>query len=164
MGERARGGALSKDPSRSALDRCDELIQEYEKYWRPRKRLYLGFQSAAVLLAGITPVLLLTGIPKALQALPAALASIVGGLVAIYHWHDNVARSAYTAEALKSERAKFVTRATDEYKDEESALANFVARIEDIRMTEVRGWRSAWRRAESRTESGPHSAGRSGRS
>jgi hypothetical protein len=150
MDRRGEGAASPPvDPSSLALNRCDELIREYEQYWRRRKPLYLGFQSAAVLLAGVTPLLLLTGLPKALQALPAALASILGALVAIYHWQDNVTRSAYAAEALKSERAKFIIRATDRYKNEESALDKFVARIEDIRMTEVRGWRTDWQRAES---------------
>jgi hypothetical protein len=148
MGEQP-GSAPPGDPYTLALARCDDLIREYEGYWRRRKPLYLGFQSAAVLLAGITPVLLLTGISKALQALPAALAAILGGLVAIYHWQDNVSRCAYAAEALKSERAKFVIRATDRHNNDKSALDNFVAQIEDIRMTEVRGWRADWRQAQS---------------
>jgi hypothetical protein len=149
MGEPPEGAPPDDPLSTRALARCDDLIREYETYWRRRKPLYLGFQSAAVLLAGITPVLLLTGISKALQALPAALAAILGGLVAIYHWQDNVTRCAYAAEALKSERAKFVTRATDRYNNDKTALDNFVAQIEDIRMTEVRGWRADWRQAAS---------------
>jgi Protein of unknown function (DUF4231) len=137
----------------AALDRCEALIKDYEDYWRSRKRLYLGFQIAAVLLGAVTPVLLLvTELPKALQALPAAIAAFLVAVVAICHWQENVARCAYAAEALQSERAKFILGATDRYKNENNALEAFVDQIEGIRMTEVRGWRTDWQRSEGKKD------------
>jgi hypothetical protein len=150
MGEPQAGSAQSpRDAADLALERCDKLIADYEKYWRPRKKLYMGFQSAAVLLAGLTPILLLTEISRVLQALPAAIASILGALVAIYHWQDNVARTAYASELLQSAQARFNI---DRYNDNERALKTFVDRVENIRLTEVSGWRAAWEESSGKDE------------
>jgi Protein of unknown function (DUF4231) len=97
------------------------------------------FQSAAIALAAATPVLILwSSVPKAVQALPAALASIAAGLVRTFRWLQNKTRFAYTAEALKSERILFETRRPP---------AAFVGRIEQITMTEVGEWRADLARA-----------------
>jgi hypothetical protein len=53
-------------------------------------------------------------------------------------------------KALKSERVKYATRTTSRCRhelSEEQALDSFVARIEDIAMTEVTEWRGEFARA-----------------
>jgi hypothetical protein len=71
------------------------------------------------------------------------------GLVGIFRWPHNKTRYSFTAEALKSERVKYATRTTSRYKhdlSDDEALDNFVARIEDIAMTEVTEWRGEFAR------------------
>jgi hypothetical protein len=130
----------------AALRRCDEQIGWYSKH---SGRAWLGFavvQSAAVVLAATTPVLILwSSLPKALQALPAALASVAAGLTGTFRWLQNHSRWSNAAEALKSERVRFETRTPPDYGAElsdEAALAAFVNRVEGISMTEVSEWRS----------------------
>lgn len=105
-----------KTPPQVALERCDELIAWYTEEGRRQRRAFQTFQAAAILLSGITPILILV-LPPTLDgwaALPAALASIAVGLSGIFQWKENYIRFAYTGEALKSERIKFVTRTTTE--------------------------------------------------
>jgi hypothetical protein len=45
-------------------------------------------------------LILWTSVPKPVQALPAAIASVVAGLVGPFRWLDAKTRYAYTAEAL----------------------------------------------------------------
>ena len=129
-----------------ALRRCDDQIAWYERRSKAEWRLFVVFQSAAVLLAAMTPVLILwAAVPKAVQALPAALASVAAGLVGTFRWLQNKARFAYTAEALKSERVLFTTRTPPRYGPgltDDAALGAFVARIEEITMSEVSEWRT----------------------
>jgi hypothetical protein len=128
-----------------ALKRCDDQIHWYTKYGIWAGALYRTFQTSAVLLGAITPVLILwTELSLVLQALPAALASVSAGLVGIYGWQENKARFAYTAEALKSERVKYETRTSVYRGDPARALSRFVARIEAIAMAETSEWRNAF--------------------
>jgi Protein of unknown function (DUF4231) len=135
----------------AALERCEQQVQWYDRYSKREWRLFAVFQSAAIALAAATPVLILwSSVPKAVQALPAALASVAAGLVGTFRWLQNKTRFAYTAEALKSERILFKTRTPPRYGldvTEDEALAAFVARIEEITMTEVSEWRSDLTRA-----------------
>jgi hypothetical protein len=134
-----------------ALARADDQIDWYERHSRRQWQAFSTFQTAAVVLGALTPVLILwSSVPKALQALPAALAAIATGLVGIFRWPQNKTRYSFTAEALKSERVKYATRTGSLYGSERSddeALNNFVARIEDIAMTEVAEWRGEFARA-----------------
>jgi hypothetical protein len=130
----------------AALARCNEQIDWYTRYARREWILFIIFQSAAITLAAATPVLILwSSLPKPLQALPAALASVAAGLVGTFHWLQNKTRFAYTAEALKSERVLFETRTAPRYGlslSDDEALAAFVVRVEEISMTEVSEWRA----------------------
>jgi hypothetical protein len=128
-----------------ALERCDRQIHWYTKYGVWAGVLYRVFQTSAVLLAALTPVLILwTDLSPVLQALPAALASVSAALVGIYGWQENKARFAFTAEALKSERVKYETRTGDYRGDSSRALSRFVNRIEAIAMAETAEWRNAF--------------------
>ena len=107
-----KGAVSESDESREqvALRRCEEQIRWYDRYSKREWRLFTLFQSAAIALAAATPVLILwSSVPKAVQALPAALASIAAGLVGTFRWLQNKTRFAFTAEALKSERILFET-------------------------------------------------------
>ena len=100
---------MNADESREqvALRRCEEQIGWYDRYSKREWRLFALFQSAAIALAAATPVLILwSSVPKAVQALPAALASIAAGLVGTFRWLQNKTRFAYTAEALASARTR----------------------------------------------------------
>jgi hypothetical protein len=144
---------VNADESREqvALRRCEEQIRWYDRYSKREWRLFTLFQSAAIALAAATPVLILwSSVPKAVQALPAALASIAAGLVGTFRWLQNKTRFAYTAEALKSERILFETRTPPHYGldvTNDQAPAAFVGRIEQITMTEVGEWRADLARA-----------------
>jgi hypothetical protein len=70
--------------------------------------------------------------------------------VRTFRWLQNKTRFAYTAEALKSGRILFETRTPPHYGldvTHDQALAAFVARIEQITMTEVGEWRADLARA-----------------
>ncbi len=129
-----------------AIRRCDAQIEWYSTHSVQAQRWFAVVQSAAVGLAAATPVLILwSGVPKAVQALPAALASVAAGLAGTFRWLQNKSRWAYAAEALKSERVRYDTRTPPDYgpeRGEDAALAAFVRRIEEISMTEVSEWRS----------------------
>jgi hypothetical protein len=140
------GAAAFEERREAALRRCDEQIDWYARHSTQAWRWFAVVQTAAVVLAAATPVLILwSSLPKALQALPAALASVAAGLAGTFRWLQNKTRWAYAAEALKSERVRYGTRTPPDYGPElndDAALAAFVRRIEEISMTEVSEWRS----------------------
>ena len=122
------------------------MITWYEKVKRQHRVAYQISQVAAVVLSGLTPVLILwSDLPKPIQALPAALAAIAAGLNGIFQWKEGYVRFAYTGEALKSELLKFKTQTTKDYRaslEEQRALENFVARVEFLLLNEVSDWRA----------------------
>lgn len=129
-----------------ALQHCQENIDWYEKMKRNRRRAHYILQAGVIILSGLTPILILSDppIPKLLQALPAALAGMLAAIMGVFQISESFARFAYTAEALKSEKFKFETRTTKDYQadvDEYKALNKFVARVEDMIMSEVTDWR-----------------------
>ncbi len=140
-----------EEREQAALRRCDEQIEWYSRHSAREWRWFVGVQTAAVVLAAATPVLILwSSLPKAVQALPAALASVAAGLAGTFRWLQNKTRWSYAAEALKSERVLYDTRTSPHYGPEvadELVLATFVRRMEDISMTEVSEWRSEFSRS-----------------
>jgi hypothetical protein len=98
--------------------------------------------------------------PNALvQAIPPAAASILAGFMASFGWREGWGRLGGIAEALKSERVKFTTRAAPDYAGEDAeAIGNFVARIEGLAAVEVLEWRTVVDRIpthEPEAEEGP---------
>jgi len=132
----------------AAVKRAQEQIHWYTKYSIWAGVLYRVFQTLAVVLSAITPVLILwTDLSPVLQALPAAVAAMAAALAGIYGWQENKARFAYTGEALKSELVQYETR-TGRYRGSaEQALDRFVTRIERVAMEETAQWRSSYTRA-----------------
>ena len=129
-----------------ALKRCDEQVVWYDGRSAGAWRFFIVFQSLAITLGAATPVLILwSSVPKPVQALPAALASVAAAFVGTFRWLDAKTRFGYTREALKSERMLFETRTPPYGHDlpEEEALARFVLRIEQIAMAETEEWRTA---------------------
>jgi hypothetical protein len=132
------------DRVEKVLDHCKEMIKYYETGRTRERRLYRLFQTLIIILSALTPILILwTEIPKPLQALPAALASIAAGVIGIYHFHENWISSKNTAEALKNELLAYETRTTELYRTNLSdfkALDNFVIRIRDIQKDQITEW------------------------
>ena len=152
-------GASTNPRYQMAPKRCAEQIGWYERHAGRARLLYRTFQSAVVVLAGLTPVLALgeKG-PELVQVLPAALASVFAAIVGLWSWQENWVRFAATAEALKSELVKFQTRTGEAYAvslDEETVLNNFVVRIEGLASGELAAWGARQsQRDSSRTETG----------
>ena len=152
-------GAGTSPRHQMALKRCAEQIGWYERHAGRSRFLYRTFQSAVVVLAGLTPVLALWEKGSELvQVLPAAIASVAAAVIGLWGWQENWVRFAATAEALKSELVKFQTRTGDAYGtslDEETVLNNFVARIEGLASGELAAWGARQSERDSpRTETG----------
>jgi Protein of unknown function (DUF4231) len=138
-----------------AITRCDQQIDWYEAQSKQANLLCRLFQTAAVLLGAITPVLILwDGVAAPLQALPAVLGSVSAGILAIYGWQDNKARFAVAAEALKSEKLRYQTRTGAYDGDPNRALSQFVSSIESIAMAETSEWRRSFVKSGQRMDVG----------
>ena len=144
---------IDVDPFTLATQRCDSLIDWYNKTKRQHRLLHQFFRSTAIILGGLTPVLVLIqamaneDVTKntltILIALFPSIAAIITGFDGLFQWKDNYIRMAQTAEALKSERIKFLTRTTRRYakdKDDDKALDNFVSNVERIVLQERTDW------------------------
>jgi len=129
-----------------AIQRCQSLIKWYTRakltYWWA----YLTLQIATVVLSGLTPVLiLLDGLSKPLQALPAALAAAAAALNGIFQFQQNYVIFTYAQRALESELTKFETRTTGDYSvelEDQRALDNFVSHVEAVVMNATSEWRA----------------------
>ncbi len=142
-----------------AIQRYRDEIEWYGRVKQSHRGTYQILQVCVIVFSSLTPILILIEqLPKALQALPAALAAILTAVLATFRYQDNYVRFGYTLELLKSELFKYETRSTREYEpsaDKQKALEHFIARMEDIIMTEVADWRqAATRKAEQADEQG----------
>lgn len=136
-------GAGTNTRYETALKRCADQIGWYERHAGRARFLYRTFQSAVVILAGLTPVLALWEFFDRYDVLPAAIASVLAAVIGLWGWQENWVRFAATAEALKSELVKLQTRTGEAYGaslDEETVLDNFVARIEGLASGELAAW------------------------
>ncbi len=126
------------------LRHCNDLIAYYEKSRSAQRNWYQFLQSTVIVLSALTPVLILwADLPKWLQALPAAVASMAAGMIGVFRYHENWVSSKDTAEALKSELLAFETRTTEYYRtdlDDDTALDNFIVRIESIHKGQISVW------------------------
>ncbi len=132
----------------AALQRCDGMLDWYERHLTRARLWYRAFNTATVILAAATPVLILwqpAGVSPIWQAAPAALASLFATLIGSYRWREDWIRYAVAAETLRSERTKFTTRTTQDYGlalPASQAFDNFVYRMESLAISEVSEWRN----------------------
>ncbi|PSB65502.1 hypothetical protein C7B61_11215, partial [filamentous cyanobacterium CCP1] len=129
-----------------ALDFCDQLVNYYERNRSFNRRAYSVSQAAAVILSGVTPILiLLPNVPKAVQAIPPAIASVAAGLNA-FQYREKWIRCKSTAESLKVEKLKFELRISDDYSQnlpEEVVVFNFVNRVDALHSAQIQQWRNS---------------------
>ena len=134
-----------------AIEACEKHIDWFAKHKTEARLLYQSSQVAIIALGALTPVLIMISdavspsIPKWLQALPAAISSIVAGLSAVFHPRENWESRAVALEALQSELFKFKTRTSEFYTPEidlQRALDNFVQRVDRINQEELGNWRN----------------------
>jgi hypothetical protein len=137
-----------------ALQRYDNAIGWYRRAKDQNRHAYQILQVCVIVFSGLTPILILmSDVPKPLQALPAALAAILAGVMATFHVHDNYVRFGHTCEAMQSEVVKYETQAAPEYGpdvDEQTRLERFVRTMERTIMSEVTGWRQTGTAKEER--------------
>jgi hypothetical protein len=143
---------VSSKPADDARDRYLERVRDHE-LWFDRKSIqltqrYQRLLVASVVLAGSTPLLVLVSeLPKVVQALPAALASMLSGISAIYSFPDRIAAYGRARDAIESQRVRFENRLPP-YDDDES-FGTFAERIEQAISSGVAEGRAAWLRGAS---------------
>lgn len=132
----------------AAMKRYNHILYWYDSIKNRNRTYFYIFQSAAIVLAAMTPVLILVnGSPRWVQAFPAAAASIASALLGTFHWRENFLRFANTAEALRSEKVRYDARVGSLYGgsvDDSQAFDTFVQRMEDIVSSETSEWRTAY--------------------
>ncbi len=131
-----------------ALDHCQEMIDWYGKHKWWQRVYYQVSQLMAIVLSGITPILILIDqLPEVIQAIPPAIVTMLVGLGGIYQWKENWLQYAQTHETLKNEKLKFETRAGNYgfRLNETTALDRFVTRVSDITLGEVTEWQQRMR-------------------
>jgi len=129
----------------TAITQCEEMIDWYADAGRWKGSLHRGFQTLIIVLSGTTPVLVLfTGLPKPVQALPAALAALAAAIAGSNHWYEDTVRYAAAREQLKSELRQFRVRggAYTSGLSDEQALEAFVVKTEAVIMSELSKWQS----------------------
>lgn len=136
-----------------ALARCNCLMNRYLR-WKRRNHRYSNLaQGVALIFTAITPVVLLffSGEDaKVVGAATSAIAAIATGFLAFTGWRENYIRYGYTWHSLQTEKYRYLTRATKEYRssDAEEAARLFAARVENLVMAEVTDWRAEMRAVE----------------
>jgi hypothetical protein len=97
------------EQAEAALTRCNDMIAWYERHHHAARIWYRLFSTSAIMLAALTPILILWSPNGAVapiwQAAPAALASFFAALLTTYRWREDWIRFAVAAETLRSERA-----------------------------------------------------------
>lgn len=135
-----------------ALWRSRDLECWYHHVRDLHRNLFHLFQTTAIALGALTPVLIVvSNLPKAIQALPAAISTISVGLMASFHWQENWIRCSYVYERIRGDRYQFLTR-TGPYRrlNDEDALERFVTNIDHIAQGEVLQWRGLFTHHDNR--------------
>lgn len=81
-------------------------------------------------------------IPKSIQAIPPAIASISAGL-SVYNWRLSSVRSARAATLLENERLNFELRVSESYSQSlplEIAIANFRKNVTQVQTQVLDEW------------------------
>lgn len=126
------------------------VIEHCKKCEKHHKLAATGFQwgyflsqFAAVVFSGITPILILMdNIPKPIQAIPPAIASISAGL-SVYNWRLSSVRSRRALNLLENERLNFELRIGTCYNhslSDEVALENFRKNVMQVQNQVLDEW------------------------
>ncbi len=146
----------------TALARCDEMIAWYQGKRRWTNAAFNLLQSAVIVLTATTPFLVLNAAfaNTVLQALPATIVAIAVALLGSYKLRENWVRYTVAVEALRSEKAKYLTRTTPAYwkLPVDEALNNFVLRVEGLALSEVEEWRKQMIQQPEEPKAGPRVA------
>jgi hypothetical protein len=146
----------------AALARCDEMIAWYRGKRRRANAAFNLLQGIVIVLTATAPVLVLSDAlaDAALRALPATVVAIAVALLASYKLRESWVRYTVAAEALRSEKAKYLTRTTPAYwrLPPDEALNNFVLRVEGLALSEVEEWRKQMAQPPEGPQAGPRAA------
>jgi hypothetical protein len=128
-------------------DRYLQRVRDHQRWFSlvsvRLTRQYQGLQIASVVLAGTTPLLILISqLPKVIQALPAALAAMVSGISAIYGYPGRIAAYGSAQDEIESELIRF-EHALTPY-DGNDAFILFVERVEKVISRGAAEGRAAW--------------------
>jgi len=133
----------NKTSSQIALEHCQKWEKHYKIGGTCFQLAYFLSQFAAVVLSGITPILILMdNTPKYVQAIPPAVASIAAGL-AVYNWRVSWVRSRRAADSLENERVNFELRIGQDYNSnlpDEKAIENFRRNVLKIQNETLEKW------------------------
>lgn len=131
----------------AALERVDELITHAHGRARTAGRWYYALQSAAIVLAAITPCLILiaqgnSGFLQWVSAFAPAFAAVSAGLSHVFDWRQESVRCTTLEESIRSERWRYMTR-TGDYGPtltNDQALDHLVTRVDQINVHAVAEW------------------------
>jgi hypothetical protein len=126
-----------------AIIECDARVQWYLSRKNQALYGYWILQMAILTLTAITPVLILvTEIPKAVQALPAALAAIAAGAIGVFQRRATAGAFQVTATRLQNELFLFRTR-SGKYAnaDGDDPTGRSIESMADIESRTIAGWR-----------------------
>ena len=131
------------DASKIVIEHCKKC-ERYHKLAATSFRWgYFLSQFAAVVFSGITPILILMdNVPKYVQAIPPAIASISAGL-SVYNWRLSSVRSQRAATLLENERLNFELRVGKCYSHSlasEAAIANFMKNVMQVQNQVLDEW------------------------
>lgn len=146
-----KNGELDKE--RIALEYCECLIRSHRRNSIKNKIAWHIAQFMVIVLAGLTPVLLIAKddnnnkiIDDWLIAIPPALASIAASASAAFKWQENWILDKTTLEALESEFTNFLVCAPQIYVeneqeiDKDKKIGRFVTRINSLNFDHVKKW------------------------
>lgn len=147
----------SLKPAReTALQYCQELIEDYKKTRTNARNIYYTSQISTIVLSGITPILVLVDKLEAgsswLKWLPVifpAVAAIVTSIVTSFPFQETWIAANATVELLEAEIEKFVLGVTPSYRcydiseeiqrqqQAKIAIENFIIQVNNIHLKQV---------------------------
>lgn len=140
----------------SALEYCQELVDDYKRTRTNCRNIYYISQLATVVLSGITPILVLVDKLEAgvtwLKWLPVicpAIAAIVASIVTSFPFQKNWLAANTTVELLEAEQEKFILGVSPLYSyydtaeetelplKAQKAIENFIVQVNNIHLNQL---------------------------
>lgn len=140
----------------SALEYCQELVDDYKRTRTNCRNIYYMSQLATVVLSGITPILVLvdkleTGVSwlKWLPVICPAIAAIVASIVTSFPFQKNWLAANATVELLEAEQEKFILGVSPLYSyydtaeetqlplKAQKAIENFIVQVNNIHLNQL---------------------------